>query len=114
MNGRKQRIEDEVTRTVQLFDELDIIEPGPHFFSGLQTKIKNRQETNRFSVRKLFQPVLLRPVFSGLLIILNLVSVSLLFQDTEYQSRIREEYITELAGEFSLTKNESDLLTTNN
>ncbi|OGL48648.1 MAG: hypothetical protein A2161_04440 [Candidatus Schekmanbacteria bacterium RBG_13_48_7] len=112
MNDRKQKIEENVERTLQLFNEIETIEPGPYFYAKLLSKIKNLQKKTRFSMRNFFQTVVLRPAFLVFLVILNIFSASFMFQETENQSQIREKYKIEMASEFSLMSNSSNLFLT--
>jgi hypothetical protein len=108
MNNRKHKIENEIDKTLRLLDEIELVDPGPHFYSKLQNRIRNLDRKPGFTLNDLFSPVVLRPAFLVFLVLLNIVSVSFLVKETRYQSRVRQQHIEKLASEFMTGINSSD------
>ena len=72
--NKESRIELEITKTLACLDKIENIEAGPFFYNRLRAKIETPAES----------PVkqMLRPAFLILLVIVNLVTAIVIFQNS--------------------------------
>ena len=101
MKNRKEVIEQEVMKTLQCLDEIEIIKSSPLFYTRLQAKIRSLEDRNERFAFKIFSLNVLRPAFLIFIVVLNLISVIYTFQENEYQIDDRNEYISALADDYS-------------
>jgi hypothetical protein len=108
---RKEYIEEEITKTLKCLDQIERIEGSPFFYAHLQAKIRSLENQRENAVFKIFNTNTLRPAFLTLIVVLNLVFLTLVFQQGAYQSENQEEYISVLsvlASEYGLDESNSD------
>lgn len=113
--GRKERIEQEIDKTLQCFETFQKIEPNPFFYTRLQARIRSVEEQKVRSKHPIFTLSYLRPALLVFLVALNVLSAILVFRgDTTDQTDTRSQYITAFAEEYALTQEEDDLFLSNN
>lgn len=94
--NRKEKIEQEVRKTLEQFDQAEKLPPDPYFYTRLKSRLDEKQHRGvRF-------PALLKPAFLALLFILNVLTASwyLSAGSTATQSNGRQELAALFASEF--------------
>lgn len=91
--NKESRIELEITQTLACLDKIKNIEAGPFFYNRLKAKIETPAES----------PVkqMLRPAFLILLVIINLVTAIVIFQNSGGGPDNRRDALTSAAEEYS-------------
>lgn len=109
MKNREQ-IEQEVIKTLQCFEHKESIECHPFFSTRVLAKLRNLEEEKRaHSLRKVLSLSYLRPAVLILIIVLNIVSVLVIFQGSSDQMDVRGQYLTAFADEYGLNQQKYDL-----
>ena len=108
MRPRNERNETEVAQTLRALDALGRIECRPGFEARLQARIRQRElaETGRS-----WKPLAVRyllPAMIALLVILNGATALKVLQPSEPQQSERQQQLTRLAAEYSLTRDPMD------
>jgi hypothetical protein len=107
----RERIEEEVEKTLRCLDEIEEIEPSPFFSARLQAGIRELEEEKVSFLTRLFGVRGLRPALLGLMVVLNLVSAVLIWQRTHGRSTDRSQYLSALVEEYSLKGGDTYLST---
>ncbi|RMG41168.1 MAG: hypothetical protein D6732_02755 [Methanobacteriota archaeon] len=94
--NRKKRIEQEVQKTLEQFQQADRLPPDPYFYTRLKSRLAEKQRKGE----KL--PVLLKPAFLTLLFLLNIITAGWYWSavNTSTQTNARQELVTMMASEF--------------
>ena len=100
--SRKQKIEQEVEKTLQCFDQIDKIEPSPWFSTRLQARIRSLEDRTERPVLPLFTLKVLKPALLALIVFLNLVTMFVVFQRESASTR-KSELISSFASEYAYT-----------
>jgi hypothetical protein len=103
---RKKRIEQEVQKTLEQFQKAEQLPPDPYFYTRLKSRLDEKQ---RMGVKI---PVLLKPAFLAMLLILNVVTASwyLGVVGTSSNYNDRQELVTWMANEFRVQPESVELL----
>lgn len=108
--NKKDKIENEIQKTLSLLDQKESLEHNEHFYTVLQAKI-NRLEEEKVSVLRPKNSVgILRPAFLGLMFVANLVTFFFVSQTLEIQNSETENLSGLFAQEYSLTNENTDIL----
>ncbi|MCP4402168.1 MAG: hypothetical protein GY801_33305 [bacterium] len=105
----KERIRQEVEKTLQCFDGIEKIEPRPFFFTRLKARINSTDAEKKRVKQSGWGFAALRPALLSLLIVLNFVSAIVIFRGNETRSDNRSEYLSAFAEEYSFTQETEDL-----
>lgn len=108
--NRKERIEQEVIKTLQCFDQMEKIKSSPLFYTRLQAKIRSLEDRHERFAFKIFSLNILRPAFLIFIVVLNLISAIYMLQGNSYQIDDRNEYISELADDYTFRQNDFNSL----
>ncbi len=106
---RKERIEEEVKKTLVCFDFGERIETSSTFFVKLGTKIRNLEAKSGDQKIPFFRPGLLRVSLVVMLAALNLVFAILVFRTGREQPGNREDYISSIVSYYNLNQSSPDL-----
>lgn len=110
---RKERIEQEVKKTLQCLDQFEPIKSNPFFYTRLQTRINSLNKKQERSIFSVFIESYLQPAFLVSIVAINMVSAIYFFKNTEYRADNRGENIATLAKEYSLIRNNYSFFITN-
>lgn len=95
---RKTKIEDEVKKTMQVFDEIKNVESNPFLYTRIKSKLESKRETNKSSSKMVLLP--------AALLILILINIFTLFNtelpSNQDQTSISQQYLQELGNEYNL------------
>ncbi|KAA3604181.1 MAG: hypothetical protein DWQ06_04835 [Calditrichaeota bacterium] len=109
--NRKNKIENEVKKTLSLLDEKEFLEHNEHFYTVLQAKINRLEDEKKVAVLKPKNSVgILRPAFLSLMFVANLVTFFFVAQNSESQDTETENLSGLFAQEYSLTNENTDIL----
>lgn len=108
---KREKIQEEVEKTLRCLDEIEQIESSPYFHARLQARIRGMEEEKAPFITRLFGVRGLRPALLGLVVILNLVSTALIWQRTRGRSTDRSQYLSALVEEYSLDSGDTYLFT---
>ena len=106
---RKERIEQEVKKTLEGFDAFKTIEPSPFFYTRLQAKIRTLEAQKEAKNSGFFGLKALRPALVVLMLIFNVLSVGTaltLFRENVSQTDDRDQYLTAVVEEYALNQND--------
>ncbi len=101
---RKDLIEDEIQRTLDLFDSADQIKPSPNFYAAVQGRLMKKSEQKTLAV-------FLRPVVLASLLAINLVTTIWYLGSSEISSQTttRQELLNILVDDLNLETESLDL-----
>ena len=105
---KKEIIEQEVQKTLQCLEPPKKLPVNPYFYTRLQTRMSSRQK-EQAQQDGFFSSRLWRPVFIGIIIILNLTTAILLY----INEGTRQETPTALAVEYGLNQDNTDYFAIN-
>ena len=101
---RKDKINEEIEKTLNAHDSIGDLEPNPYLFTRLQAEIEKEAPAKR----KIFSGGLLKPAALFLFVLLNVIT-SLYLIDSNSQSSgyttYRQNYISAISSEYSLNQN---------
>ena len=100
----KERIEQEIEKTIACFEHADKIENDPYFYVRLMAKIRSPKQQRWYLVPWLPRMSLLRPALPIAIVIVNLVTVTLVLKSGSSASENRETRLTALAEQYSLSQ----------
>ena len=108
---KKERIEEEVEKTLQCFEDFEKLEPNPFFLTRLKAKIRSFEAEQERTIQPGRRLWFLHPAVLSLLVVLNLFSAILVFRgsDTHMETDSRSQYIAAFAEEYSLNQEDSNL-----
>jgi hypothetical protein len=113
-NERKKQIEKEVEKTLQQLDHFEKLESDPFFYTRLQAKMKNTQNQHIQSAILSFAGRHLRPAFLILVLVLNLISALVVFQNRNSGSDSQTINLSSFADDYSINDISYDDYFTNN
>ena len=105
----KERIEQEVEKTLQCFNDIETVEPRSFFFTRLKAGIMSIEAEKARAKQRGWIVASLRPALLSLLIVLNLISAVAIFRGAETQTDSRSESLAAFAEEYSFTQETDDL-----
>jgi len=91
----RQRIDDEIERTLSSLDGLDDIDAGPYFFTRVQQRLADTQSAPGWGLR-------IRPAYIALILLLNIVTISVTLVSDPGKTSIRTSEVAALAQQYSL------------
>jgi len=107
---QKEKIDREVQKTLECFDQVEQIEAGPSFFSRIQGKLRENEEKPGFQFAPPLKFGFLRTTFLLFIITVNLVLAILVLQKGKSQPENRTEYISVIASYYDLKSDSMDSL----
>jgi len=105
---KEKRILEEVEKTLNLFDELPVLEEN-HF---LYTKIKAASNNKLYSSRQksIFA---LKPIVIVIIILLNIITLTLFYQSSKSSYSIKESLIKSLQSDYKINQTFNEYLSIN-
>jgi hypothetical protein len=109
-HSNRDRVEDEVLKTLEVLDALEDVEPGPYFFARLRANLGSPTEVAEPRLLSVLLGSRLAPTLLALVLVANVfTAVMVLKEDRDSQSEIRNEYVESLANEYLLTGTSSSV-----
>ena len=105
MIKRKQKIEQEIEKTLEQFERAERLPSNPYFYTRVQARLNKRAEKQRWAV----VPGLLKPVFLVLLLSFNIATAMYFFRGESTQSAARSDLLSEFAQEYGLEESDSEI-----
>lgn len=104
--NKKERIEHEIDKTLQQFDQQEKLPANPYFYTRIQQRLDEKREH-----RKIYAGIL-RPAWIVLLGLMNLGTAYWYFSDSErqYQTNSRQQLIEILAEDLVISNSENNTL----
>jgi hypothetical protein len=98
MKDLNKNIQTEIEKTLACFDRLEKIEPNPFFFTRLETRMDEKHKPpGRF--RRAFQPA-----WMVALVVINVVSMVMLFSDRTESGTTRADYLEAIASDLTIDR----------
>lgn len=107
--NKKDKIEHEISRTLEQFDQAEKLPPNPYFYTRVQARLEAKQnQQNVFFA-------ILRPAMLTALVVLNLSTAFWYLNDSNQaeQANTRTELIELLSSDLNLEKNQSTIFDIN-
>ena len=103
--NKKEKIEQEIQKTLDLFDSAEKLPRNPYFYTRLQARLDERRR------KRSIYSAILKPALLTVLVVVNLGTAFWYMSggEQQYQTDSREELIDILAGDLNLDNQESDL-----
>ena len=103
--NKKERIEEEVRKTLDVFELKESLPPNPYLYTRIQKRIKEKMENNSKIL------VILKPVLLTILLLINVGTVIWYFNSSEdyYVTETRQELIEILSSDLNLKTNQSNI-----
>ncbi|MBN1350910.1 hypothetical protein JXJ21_15935 [candidate division KSB1 bacterium] len=102
---RKQKIENEIQRTLEQFEHADRLRPNPFFY----TRVKARIEAQTQGAVQGYVHRVLKPAFLTLLVAVNVITAVFLLNNSATETNTRQSLINSFAKEYRLENSESNL-----
>ncbi len=104
--NKKEQIENEIEKTLQLFENAERLEPDPHFVTRVEAVI--REEENEKFVFSLF----LKPAFYIVLFLLNFTSAYFYLTDgnNSIETSTNSELVEVFTNDFNISNSSLNLL----
>lgn len=103
--NRKQKIEQEVEKTLEQFERAERLPGNPYFYTRVQARLDESEPVKRKSL----VPAVLKPVFLGVLVSLNVLTAVYFLSGSSAQTADRSDLLSEFAQEYGLEESDSDL-----
>ena len=100
--NKRERIEQEIEKTLECFDRAEHLKVDPYFYTRLQARIKDIEKRKRFSWQEMLSVKALRPILLTAIVVLNIFTAMMVFQGTDRRTDTREQCLTDFAEEYSL------------
>jgi len=106
MESKKVKIEEEIKKTLEQFDNAEKLTPDPYFYSKIQTSLKSEKE-NKKSFNTILKPALL--IF---LILFNLTILFLYSGNNELNETVNQQDQLEeiLSGDLNINQTQQSIL----
>ena len=111
---KNNKIEEEITKTIQSIDSIENIECAPFFYTRLMRRIESREKTQERSKFIFNITDYLRPVLLISIVAVNILTGIFIYKNSTEQISERTEYIESLAKEFSIQQSNYTLTNLNN
>ena len=98
---KNRDINKQVDQTLNVFDELDDLEPNPFFYTRLRSRIESQADRQKPGM-EIFMPVQLRVPFIAVIVILNLVTGVFFFSNYQGQVSSDGQEVDTIAKEYYL------------
>lgn len=104
--NKKERIEREIDKTLEMFDKKDTLKPNPYFYTRVKQRIEEKSKPN-FSIAGI-----LKPAFFTLLFVVNLTTVVWYTSNDSINTDNQTNYsLTNiLKSDFNLESSSSEIL----
>lgn len=103
--NRKQKIEQEIEKTLEQFEQAERLPGNPYFYTRVQARLDESEPAKR----KTLIPAVLKPVFLGLLVSLNVLTAVYFLSGNSTQTADRSDLLSEFAREYGLEENDNEL-----
>ncbi len=103
--NRKQKIEQEIEKTLEQFERAERMPGNPYFYTRVQARMDEADEAKR----RTLIPAALKPVFLGALLSLNILTAVYFLSGNSAQTADRSDLLSEFAQEYGLEESDSDL-----
>lgn len=106
MESKKVKIEEEIKKTLEQFDNAEKLTPNPYFYSKIQTSLKSEKE-NEKSFNTILKPALI--IF---LVLFNLTTLFLYSGNNELNETVKQQDQLEkiLSGDLNLNQSKKSEL----
>ena len=107
--NKKDKIEQEIRKTLDQFDNAEQLTPNPYFYSRVQARLEEQHEQQSFF------SMVLRPALVTALVAINISTVVWYFSGNSSQDKTdsRQQLIEILSDDFGLESEQSNLIFTN-
>ncbi len=104
--NKKEKIEEEIRKTLDVFEQKESLPPNPYFYTRVQQRIRERSGS-KFTVVGFLKPVLLT-----ILLLINVGTFIWYFNSSEdyHATESRQELIEILSSDLNLNTNQSNIL----
>lgn len=110
MNKGNEHIEEKVSKTLAFLDNVKKVEASPFFNTRLEAKLESQLESKSFFSFILTLKYNIKPVFVGIILLINIVSASIFLTNLNIESNhnseisnLLETYAFDQADYFELT-----------
>lgn len=102
---KKEKIEEEVRKTLGMLDQNESLPPNPYFYTRVQQRINERSGSKSTSLG------FLKPALLTILLLINLGTFIWYFNSSEdyYATDTRQELIEILSSDLNLNTNQSNI-----
>jgi hypothetical protein len=107
MMDRKNKIEQEVEKTIQAFENAERLPKNPFFYTRLRARIDGQERRKRAFPESILKGWL-RPVFLGVIVAVNVVTAVYIL-DKSGAETTREDSIQIFAEAYALDQSQSDV-----
>ncbi len=101
--NKKEKIEQEISKTLEQFDQSDMLPPNPYFYTRVQARLEEKQKQQNvfFSI--------LKPALIIALVAVNMSTAIWYLGGSEQQDQTnsRQELMEMLAGDFKLDSDQN-------
>ena len=103
--NNKEKIEEEIRKTLVMFEQKESLPPNPYFYTRVQQRIKEHS-ANNFTLWGFLKPALL-----SILLLINVGTFIWYFNSSEdyYATDTRQELIEILSSDLNLNTNQSNI-----
>jgi len=109
MTENKERIKQEVDRTLEYMEEIDTIDPSPFFYNRIMAHLESPASSEKNFFSRFFSLSALQPALIACFIIINICTLTLFSNGTSARSVSREENLAALAEEFQLIQTDNQI-----
>ncbi len=103
---KQEKIESEIEKTLNQFENIETLEPNPYLFTRIKQKLEEKNKS-KFNVE-----VILKPAFFTLLFAVNLITTIWYVNSTDeyYRTDTNQGLVEILSSDFNLENDQSDIL----
>jgi hypothetical protein len=103
--NKKEKIEEEIRKTLTVFDQKESLPPNPYFYTRVQQRIKENSENNSIVWGYL------KPAFLTILLLINMATFIWYFNTTGSYSAAekQQELIEYLSSDLNLNTNQNNI-----
>lgn len=101
--SKRNRVRDEVEKTMSLLDRLENLEAGPYFYTRVAAKLRSREREEQIRQPVFWGAGVLKPALLTLLLAVNFISAGLFLLkpgDTGVTGETYRSHAAQLAGEY--------------
>lgn len=103
-DSEKDRIEEEVLRTLESLDTIKDIDAGPYFYTRLQARLESSEKVPESWLTRHLLGSRLAPALLATVVVINVFTAVMVLQDgSDGQAELRDEYVEAVADEYLLT-----------
>lgn len=112
MKNKNEHIEEKVNKALGFLENPEKIEANPFFYTRLEAKLQEQKEKKPFFNALFSVHYNLKPALIGLILIINIISVSILIMNNETSSN-RSNEISNLMETYAFDQSDYIVLTSN-